>query len=100
MTTESGYDPTAHAHLLHQVFDAALAGDRTPVAPRTLISESWRRSLAAHVDRRRVTGVGVDPGHGAVALVGHPHRSGAHRGGTWTATDRELLGYLAAVRID
>ncbi len=50
MTTDSGPDPTAHARLLHRVFDAVLAGDRTPVAPRTLVSESWRRSLAAHVD--------------------------------------------------
>src|ERR671918_299378 len=50
MTTDGVFDPTAHAHLLHQVFEAVLAGDRTPVAPRTLVSESWQRSLAAHVD--------------------------------------------------
>lgn len=50
MTTDSARDPAAHAHLLHEVFDAVLAGDRAPAAPRTLVSESWRRSLAAHVD--------------------------------------------------
>lgn len=55
MTTDGVFDPTAHAHLLHQVFEAVLAGDRTPTAPRTLVSESWQRSLAAHVDPDRRT---------------------------------------------
>ncbi|OZM81967.1 transcriptional regulator [Pseudonocardia sp. MH-G8] len=50
MTTQGAHDPAAHAHLLHQVFDAVLAGDRAPAAPRSLVSESWRRSLAAHID--------------------------------------------------
>jgi hypothetical protein len=50
MMAHGAHDPTAHAHLLNQVFDAVLAGDRAPVAPRTLVSESWRRSLAAHID--------------------------------------------------
>ncbi|OLT06445.1 transcriptional regulator [Pseudonocardia sp. CNS-004] len=50
MTTDGVFDPTAHAHLLQQVFEAVLAGDRAPAAPRTLVSESWRRSLAAHID--------------------------------------------------
>ncbi|OLT21601.1 transcriptional regulator [Pseudonocardia sp. CNS-139] len=35
------------------MFDAVLAGDSGPVAPRRLVSESWRRSLAAHVDPDR-----------------------------------------------
>jgi hypothetical protein len=55
MTTDGAHDPTAHAHLLHQVFEAVLSGDRSPVAPRTLVSESWRRSLAARVDPDRRT---------------------------------------------
>jgi GAF domain len=55
MTTYGAHDPTAHAHLLHQVFEAVLAGDRAPAAPRSLVSESWRRSLAAHVDPDRRT---------------------------------------------
>ncbi|TQM15055.1 GAF domain-containing protein [Pseudonocardia kunmingensis] len=50
MTTQGAHDPVAHAHLLHRVFDAVLAGDRAPAAPRSLVSESWRRSLAAHID--------------------------------------------------
>jgi GAF domain len=55
MTTDGAHDPTAHAHLLHQVFEAVLSGDDAPVAPRTLVSESWRRSLAARVDPDRRT---------------------------------------------
>jgi hypothetical protein len=55
MTTDGVFDATAHAHLMHQVFEAVLAGDRAPVAPRSLVSESWRRSLAAHVDPDRRT---------------------------------------------
>ncbi|MCU1611927.1 MAG: phytochrome sensor protein [Pseudonocardiales bacterium] len=43
-------DPAADAVLLGRVHDAVLAGERCPVGPRTLISDSWRRSLAAHVD--------------------------------------------------
>jgi GAF domain-containing protein len=54
-TTDGVFDPTAHAHLLHQVFEAVLAGDRAPTAPRTLVSDSWQRSLAAHVDPDRRT---------------------------------------------
>src|SRR5918997_257582 len=50
MTTHGVFDPAAHAHRMHRVFEAVLAGDQAPVAPRTLVSESWRRSLAAHVD--------------------------------------------------
>lgn len=43
-------DPGMDAVLLGRVHDAVLAGERCPVGPRTLISDSWRRSLAAHVD--------------------------------------------------
>ncbi|MFC5996305.1 GAF domain-containing protein [Pseudonocardia hispaniensis] len=44
-------DPLAHARNLSKVFDAVLAGDElAQAAPRPIISESWRRSLAAHVD--------------------------------------------------
>ena len=48
-----GDDPREHAHLLHEVFDAVLRGDAGPRAPRSLVSESWQRSLAAHVDPDR-----------------------------------------------
>ncbi|MGH3547878.1 MAG: GAF domain-containing protein [Pseudonocardiaceae bacterium] len=43
-------DPVMDPVLLGRVHDAVLAGERCPVGPRTLISDSWRRSLAAHVD--------------------------------------------------
>jgi hypothetical protein len=39
-----------HAHLLHEVFDAVLSGGTGPLAPRSLVSASWERSLAAHID--------------------------------------------------
>src|SRR5687768_1399971 len=50
MTTRSARDPVEHARVLHRVFEAALSGDTGPVAPRSLVTESWRRSLAAHID--------------------------------------------------
>jgi hypothetical protein len=43
-------DPVERAHVLRQVFDAVLAGKSGPVQPRPLVSASWERSLAAHVD--------------------------------------------------
>jgi hypothetical protein len=50
MTTREERDPVEHAHVLREVFDAVLAGDTGPVAPRAIVSESWQRSLAAHID--------------------------------------------------
>lgn len=50
MTTRSARDPVEHARVLHRVFEAVLSGDTGPVAPRSLVTESWRRSLAAHID--------------------------------------------------
>jgi hypothetical protein len=55
LMTHDSRDPVDHARLLHQVFDAVLAGDAGPVAPRSLVSESWQRSLAAQVDPDRRT---------------------------------------------
>jgi hypothetical protein len=48
-------DPVEHAHLLHKVFDAVLSGETGPAAPRSIVSESWQRSLAAHIDPDRRT---------------------------------------------
>jgi hypothetical protein len=45
-----GSDPQAQCHLLQQVHGAVLGGERAPVPPRSVIFESWARSLAAHVD--------------------------------------------------
>ncbi|WP_219415926.1 GAF domain-containing protein [Pseudonocardia nigra] len=53
--THGAHDPVEHARLLHQVFDAVFAGDATPAPPRSLVSESWQRSLAADVDPEQRT---------------------------------------------
>jgi hypothetical protein len=43
-------DPAAQFALLQRVHEATLSGTRPPAAPRSVISESWQRSLAAHID--------------------------------------------------
>lgn len=48
-------DPLAHARALHDVYEAVLSGAPGRTAPRPVVSESWRRSLAAHVDPDRRT---------------------------------------------
>ena len=53
MTPPGAHDPVGHAHVLHDVFEAVMSGDEPRVAPRSLISASWERSLAAHVDPDR-----------------------------------------------
>ena len=50
-----GSDPRERAHVLHEVFDAVLSGDTGPAPPRSVVSASWQRSLAAHVDPDRRT---------------------------------------------
>lgn len=52
-------DPMERAAVLARVRDAVLAGGSAEIAPRGVVSDSWRRSLAAH----------VDPEHGAPARV-------------------------------
>jgi hypothetical protein len=46
-------DPAARSRLLRQVHSAVLGGERAPVPARPVISDSWQRSLAAHVDPER-----------------------------------------------
>ena len=46
-------DPVESARVLVRVHEAVLGGGRAPQAPRTVIAESWRRSLDAHVDPDR-----------------------------------------------
>ena len=46
-------DPVARARALHEVYDAVLSGATRLRVPRSLVSESWRRSLAARVDPDR-----------------------------------------------
>lgn len=43
-------NPVEQFMVLQRVHDAVLGGELAPVAPRDVISESWRRSLAARVD--------------------------------------------------
>lgn len=50
MTVSDAHDPVAHVRALHDVYESVLAGERAPDPPRSLISASWERSLAAHVD--------------------------------------------------
>lgn len=46
-------DPVERAMVLARTYDAVMSGERAPVAPRSLVSESWARSLDAHVDPDR-----------------------------------------------
>jgi hypothetical protein len=43
-------DPVARARALHEVYDAVLSGAEGATAPRSIVSDSWRRSLAARVN--------------------------------------------------
>lgn len=46
----AGDDPRRYAHLLAQVYDAAMSGEKMPARPRSVIGESWGRVLQAGVD--------------------------------------------------
>ena len=50
----AGEDPVRYAHLLRQIRDAALSGERAPAAPRSIVDASWRRTI----------GFGMDPDRG------------------------------------
>ncbi|GLZ41758.1 GAF domain-containing protein [Actinokineospora sp. NBRC 105648] len=43
-------DPVEYAQLMRRVHAAVLSGEQGPVAPRPVVSDSWRRSLAGGVD--------------------------------------------------
>lgn len=43
-------DPESYAQLLRHVREAVLSGAAAPRSPRSVVSASWERSLAAHVD--------------------------------------------------
>lgn len=47
------HDPAGYAKLLQRVREAVLSGVPAPRAPRSVISDSWDRSLAAHIDPER-----------------------------------------------
>ncbi|MGV9714110.1 GAF domain-containing protein [Gordonia sp. NPDC003424] len=46
----AGEDPRHYAQLLSAVYDAAMAGEKMPARPRSVIGESWSRVLEAGVD--------------------------------------------------
>ena len=50
-----GTGPVERAQLLHEVFEAVLSGGTGPASPRSVVSASWQRSLAARVDPDRRT---------------------------------------------
>ncbi|AZG43880.1 Acetoin dehydrogenase operon transcriptional activator AcoR [Gordonia insulae] len=59
----AGDDPRHYAQLLSAVYDAAMAGEKMPARPRSLISESWDRVLHAGVDPEAdVADAGLDVG--------------------------------------
>jgi hypothetical protein len=47
---ESPSDPARHARALRDVYETVLSGGTGGTGPRSLVSESWQRSLAALVD--------------------------------------------------
>jgi hypothetical protein len=55
-----GDDPRRYARLLSAVYDATMAGDRTPARPREVIAESWNRLLTKGIDPDRLLPPDVD----------------------------------------
>ncbi|MDQ0379174.1 GAF domain-containing protein [Amycolatopsis thermophila] len=47
---ELASDPLAQFAVLRRVHESTLSGSPSPLSPRPVISESWQRSLAAHID--------------------------------------------------
>ncbi|MFD5029886.1 GAF domain-containing protein [Streptomyces sp. NPDC058220] len=56
LTRLMAMDGAQATRLLHQVRDAALAGERPPVAPRPVIGASWQRMFRMGLDPDRSTG--------------------------------------------
>ncbi len=48
-----GDDPRRYAMLLSEVYDATMAGGRSPAKPRPVIAESWNRLLDSGIDPER-----------------------------------------------
>lgn len=49
----SALDPIERAKLLERTHEAVFSGARNPAKPRTVVYESWQRSLAARIDPNR-----------------------------------------------
>ncbi len=71
---QPGDDPRKYAEILTAVYDATMAGDRSPARPRTVIGESWERLMSQGIspDQQPDTGTGMTPGD----LEMHRHESG------------------------
>jgi hypothetical protein len=66
-------DPIGSARVLATVREAVLAGSRAAIAPRTIVYDSWRRSLAAKVDPEFGNPPQVyDPRELRTVRAGHP----------------------------
>lgn len=67
-------DPVQRARLLARIRDAVLSGAPSPAPPRAVVSDSWRRSLAARVDPERGAGPPAvfDQREMADIRAGHP----------------------------
>jgi hypothetical protein len=66
-------DPVARARLLARVREAVLSGSPAPEQPRPVVSESWRRSLAARINPERGRPPSVfKPREVAELRAGHP----------------------------
>ena len=49
-TSENPVDPLERARLLERVYSAVLSGEVGPQPPRSVVAQSWRRSLAAEIN--------------------------------------------------
>jgi hypothetical protein len=73
MVLSTAADPVARARLLAQIREAVLTGAPAPAQPRPVVSESWRRSLAARVDPEHAGPPTVyQRGEMAELRAGHP----------------------------
>ncbi|WP_051343069.1 helix-turn-helix domain-containing protein [Pseudonocardia spinosispora] len=66
-------DPVEHSKVLAETFDAVLGDEPPRQPPRPIVSESWQRSLAAHVDPdNRTPPVVYGPDEIAELRAAHP----------------------------
>ena len=69
-------DPREQFRVLKQTYEEELSGSRARVPSRSLIADSWRRSLAAHIDPDDYRPPTVyAPGDVAEVRSGHPLHS-------------------------
>ncbi len=69
---QAGIDPVRRARDLADIREAVLRGDQGPTPPRDIVSDSWRRSLAAMIDPER-SGPRLVYEHGEVSRIRADH---------------------------